>query len=295
LNAYNPGRNLAVDESMVTFKGRTHLKQYMPQKPIKRGLKIWALACSSTGYLLNFSVYEGKKASDEESSLGEKTVLELTKPFEGKYYCVYFDNFFTSSSPLSKLLERKLFGCGTMRSNRKNFPNELLVVDKKIEQGDSDTVGTSSITVRQWKDNGKKCVLVVSTMHSVTEMSTVQRMTKEGVKVTVHCPKSIDDYNQNMGGVDLFDQLHSCYNISWKSRKWWLKLFYYLIDASVVNSYILYKTGASTKFKPKSHLVFRSVLANQLIGNFTTRKSQGSWLIIRKNEMKKIDGRSINI
>jgi hypothetical protein len=71
LNAYNPGRNLPVDESMVAFKGRTHLKQYMPQKPIKRGLKIWALACSSTGYLLSFSVYEGKKASDEEGSLGE--------------------------------------------------------------------------------------------------------------------------------------------------------------------------------------------------------------------------------
>jgi hypothetical protein len=88
LNAYNPGRNLAVDESMVAFKG-THLKQYMPQKPIKRELKIWALACSSTGYLLNFSVYEGKKASDEEGSLGEKTVLELTKRFEGKYYCVF--------------------------------------------------------------------------------------------------------------------------------------------------------------------------------------------------------------
>jgi hypothetical protein len=68
----------------------------------------------------------------------------------------------------------------------------------------------------------------------------------------------------------------------------------YLIDASVVNSYILYQTGASTKFKPKSHLVFRSTVAIQMIGNFTTRKSQRFWLIIRKNKTKKIDGRSIN-
>lgn len=151
LEAYVPNRNLAVDESMVAFKGRTHLKQYMPLKPIKRGIKVWALACSSTGYLLNFSVYEGKKESDEEGSLGEKTVLELTKPFENKHYCVYFDNFFTSFTLLSKLLDRNLFGCGTIRSNRKHFPKDLLVPDKNLQPGQFNTVGTSSITVNKWK------------------------------------------------------------------------------------------------------------------------------------------------
>lgn len=298
LSAYSPDRNLSVDESMVAFKGRTHLKQYMPLKPIKRGIKIWALACSSTGYLLRFSVYEGKKESDEDGPLGERTVLELTKPFQGKYYCVYFDNFFTSFSLLSKLLDRKLFGCGTMRSNRKNFPGAFLVPDKDLKQGESDTVGTSVITVDKWKDRGKKCVLVANTLRTVTDKSTVQRMTKEGVKVTVDCPRSIDDYNKNMGGVDLFDQLHSCYNLAWKSRRWWLKLFYYFVDASIVNSYILYKTGTSTncaRIKPKSHLVFRSILANQLIGDFSSKKMHGSWLVIGNNKMKKIDGRSVTV
>ncbi|KAB0800404.1 hypothetical protein PPYR_06144 [Photinus pyralis] len=298
LNVYTPAQNLAVDESMVAFKGRTHLKQYMPLKPIKRGIKIWALACSKTGFLLKFSVYEGKKESDEEGPLGEKTVLELTKPFENKNYCIYFDNFFTSFTLLLKLLDRKLYGCGTMRPNRKNFPKDLLVSDKDLEQGEFDNVGTSNITVSKWKDRGKKCVLVASTMHSVMETSTVERMTKEGVRVTVGCPKSIDDYNRNMGGVDLFDQLHSCYSIAWKSRKWWMKLFYYMIDACIVNSYVLYKAGASTsqqKYTPKKQLVFRSILANQLIGTFSARKIQGSWFIVGKNKVKKLDGRSVNV
>lgn len=298
LNAYNPNRNMSVDESMVAFKGRTHLKQYMPMKPIKRGIKVWALACAETGYLLNFSVYEGKKDSNEEGSLGEKTVLELTQPFIGKYYCIYFDNFFTSFSLLSKLLDRNIFACGTMRANRKNFPTEQLMPDKNLQTGESDTVGTSNITVSKWKDRGKKCVVVASTIHNATAKSTVNRMTKEGVKVTVECPKSIDDYNQNMGGVDLFDQLHSCYSIAWKSRRWWLKLFYYFVDASIVNSYIIYKTTVSQKqprTKPITHLTFRSILANLLIGEFSSRKAPGSWLVIGKNKFKKMEGRATTV
>lgn len=58
--AFCPGRNLSVDESMIRFKGRSSIKQYMPMKPIKRGFKVWVCACSSTGYVCNFQIYEGK-------------------------------------------------------------------------------------------------------------------------------------------------------------------------------------------------------------------------------------------
>jgi len=46
---------------MIACKGRTTLKQYMPLKPIKRGIKVLAAACSKTGYLLNFDIYQGKQ------------------------------------------------------------------------------------------------------------------------------------------------------------------------------------------------------------------------------------------
>lgn len=36
---YKPSRHLAVDESMVAFKGCSSMKQFMPLKPIKRGFK----------------------------------------------------------------------------------------------------------------------------------------------------------------------------------------------------------------------------------------------------------------
>ena len=40
---YEPSKDVAVDEAMIKFQGRSALKQYMPMKPIKRGIKVWVL------------------------------------------------------------------------------------------------------------------------------------------------------------------------------------------------------------------------------------------------------------
>ena len=51
---YVPHGKYAVDESMIRFKGRLAFHQYMPAKPIKWGVKMWAFAESDTGYLSKF-------------------------------------------------------------------------------------------------------------------------------------------------------------------------------------------------------------------------------------------------
>ena len=42
---YEPSKETAVDETMIKFQGRSSLKQYMPKKPTKRGVKV----CMGTG------------------------------------------------------------------------------------------------------------------------------------------------------------------------------------------------------------------------------------------------------
>ena len=37
----NPPREQAVDEGMIKYKGRYFARQYMPNKPVKRGLKVY--------------------------------------------------------------------------------------------------------------------------------------------------------------------------------------------------------------------------------------------------------------
>ena len=60
-SAYTPGREIALDESMIGFKGRLGFLQYMPKKPTKWGLKAFVIADSVTGYGCNWKLYTGIK------------------------------------------------------------------------------------------------------------------------------------------------------------------------------------------------------------------------------------------
>jgi hypothetical protein len=87
---YIPGRELAVDEAMIGFKGRFILKQHLPGKPTKWGIKAWGIADSSNGYLLKCDIYKGKKETqDKDLLLGEQVVLHLTEPYWGKWHHIY--------------------------------------------------------------------------------------------------------------------------------------------------------------------------------------------------------------
>ncbi|CAH1974500.1 unnamed protein product [Acanthoscelides obtectus] len=160
------------------------------------------------------------------------------------------------------------------KAEQKEFPK----TDKELSQNQSDSVASGEISVYKWKDRGVKCVAVASNRHNFLEKTEVLRTNKIGQRDNVTCPKAIADYNIHMGGVDLFDQYHENYSTSWKSRRWWIKFFYYLLDASIVNSYVLYKKTLKSKnpsAKPLTALQFRSELANELIGTFTQRKKAG--------------------
>ncbi|XP_049782643.1 piggyBac transposable element-derived protein 3-like [Schistocerca cancellata] len=122
---YKPSSVLAVDECMVAFKGRSTLKQYMPMKPVKRGYKVWCLADASTGFIINFDIYTGKRDTNDTSefTLGEEVVLTLTKAMDGSKRLVAFDNYFTTVRIMEELQSHGLYGIGTVRPNRKDLPD----------------------------------------------------------------------------------------------------------------------------------------------------------------------------
>ena len=57
--AYDPSRELSIDESMIGFKGRLSFLQYLPKKPTKWGMKAFVLADSKNGYTYNWRLYTG--------------------------------------------------------------------------------------------------------------------------------------------------------------------------------------------------------------------------------------------
>ena len=75
---YKVNQEVAVDEAMIKFQGRSSLKQYMPLKPTKRSIKVWVLADSHNGYFSQFEVYTGKKGNTAEKDLGMRVVKTLS-------------------------------------------------------------------------------------------------------------------------------------------------------------------------------------------------------------------------
>ena len=112
---------------MIPFQGRSSLKQYLPKKPVKRGIKVWCLADRNNGYVQRFNVYTGPSGeeSDNDSGLGARVVKNLTSHLKGKYHHVYCDNYFTSSRLFLALLEDGIYACGTVRANCKGYPEDL--------------------------------------------------------------------------------------------------------------------------------------------------------------------------
>ena len=85
-----------------------------------------------------------------------------------------------------------------------------------------------------------------------------------GCTEEINKPYAIDQYNKFMDGVDKQDQFISYYGFSRRTRKWWKKVFFHLLDTAVVNAYIMY-THSQHSSKKLTHVQFRIELAKQLL------------------------------
>ena len=62
-----------------------------------------------------------------------------------------------------------------------------------------------------------------------------------GKSRVVKKPEVVAEDNQFMFGVDKIDQMMSYYSFVQKSIKKWRKVFFWLLDMAVVNSFIVYR------------------------------------------------------
>ena len=90
------------------------------------------------------------------------------------------------------------------------------------------------------KDN--KVVTLLSSDKGVQPLGRVKRYNKDTKKKEDNpCPSIILNYNCNMGGIDKSDMLVQLYKTPMKSKRWYLRLFAYCIDVSIVNAWLLYR------------------------------------------------------
>ncbi|XP_055918585.1 piggyBac transposable element-derived protein 4-like [Eupeodes corollae] len=261
-----PSKHQAIDESMIKFKGRSSLRQYMPMKPIKRGYKVWIRA-NESAYISEFQIYTGRSSDSVELNLGARVVKDLTQKLIGKGHHVFFDNFFNSVQLQKDLKNQTIYSCGTVRANRKNLPTDLLN-DKCLTKGNSDwRVSRDGMAFVKWKDT--KAVHILGNFLDPSKNTTTMRKQKDGTSLSINCPEMIAVYNKNMGFVDKADMLKSCYDIDRKSKKCWHRIFWHFLDVSVVNSFIIFKESSVENDKLLTLKEFRIAVANGFVGAHT--------------------------
>ena len=105
---------------------------------------------------------------------------------------------------------------GTLRLSRKDVPQR--VKEKNLKKGELVAQHSGPVSVLKWKD--KKDV-TISTYHGQET-----RMKRTKCRQEKQKPISVLDYNENMGEVDLKDQLLQPYLLERKKMtKWYIKLF----------------------------------------------------------------------
>lgn len=243
----------SIDESMIKFKGRSSMKQYMPKKPIKRGIKAWTRSDAETGYIYDLNIYSGKETEAAVGTLGERVVNKLCSTIRTNDVAICIDRFFTSVNLMNTLP----FACaGTIMANRKDLPD----LPGKFERGKSIAKSSDDgLIAIKWQDT--KEVTLVSNCHNYN-IATVDRRLKDGSKKTFECPEAIQFYNKHMAGVDLSDQFAVMYDIDRKSTKWWRRVFQRLLMNAASNSWILYQQSNKSKM---SFIEFLVPLSENLI------------------------------
>lgn len=234
---------------MVRFFGRTSLRQYLPSKPDRYGIKLWAL-CAANGYLFDLDIYCGKSCTRVEEklsscALGSRVVLQmldqLLKNVSKKKlaeYHLYIDNFFTSPDLLLHLKKIGMRSTGTLRKNRIKKQHKF---EKKDARGTYKVHYDQNSGVNYISVIDSKPVSLLSTAAGVSPMMSVKRYSSNGKnRIEYQFPFAFSIYNKFMGGVDVHDYRCKRVSMSINSKKWTWAIATRILQSSITNATIIW-------------------------------------------------------
>lgn len=238
-------QKISIDEMIIPFTGACPMRQYCPGKPYPTGLKAFILA-NPSGLVCDIIVYQGKNSMTNrgELNLGESVVLALTDTLVPGHI-IYCDRFFTSVRLIDELSKRG-FRCAVMKNRLPKDLKDNLQGDKQLARngrGSYDVLvrEDQQVAVTKWYDN--KSVLFLSSIHAAETVDDCRRYDRKlRSYVQVPRPEIVKEYNNNMGGVDLTDRLLAVCPTRMRTKKWTVRFISHLIDLSVVNAWIKYKS-----------------------------------------------------
>ena len=186
-----------------------------------------------------------------------RIVLHLTKDYLNQGRTIFTDCYYTSIPLLQELESQCTCFTGTCMKNRKNLPNSFRQIFFRLSDGEVRAYRSGRLLALAWRSpSKKKGIIMLSSKDSAQTVTVTSRASQR----TSDKPVVVDHYNNCMNGVDLANQYTVYYSFIRKSKKWWRKVCFWLIEVAIVNSYILFKSSNPSC----SHIQYRRSLVESL-------------------------------
>ncbi len=212
---------------MCLSRGCSNIHVYMQGKPTKRGIKLYQLCESGSGYMVRFEVMAHKPYI---SNIPFDICQRLMQPFLNLDHCLFIDNYYCSPALCDSFVASNSMVISIVRQNRRELPKDLM--NKTLGKGEMDFWCRNQVIAIKWKE--QRDMQVLRMKHLPTSSAHTSHM------ATIVRPNAVIDYNINMSGVDLSDQLISYNPMHRKTVEGWKKLAFHLLTLCMVQSHILH-------------------------------------------------------
>ncbi|XP_069618531.1 piggyBac transposable element-derived protein 4-like [Ranitomeya imitator] len=261
--SYCSGQNLTIDEMLPGFRGRCGFRQYIPSKPNKYGIKIFAMVDARMMYTMNMEVYCGRQPPGpfNVSNKLSDVVKRIAEPVFGSGRNITADNWFTDFDLIDFLKTKKLSYVGTVRKNKRQLPPDFLYTKGKPQYSTMFGFSNGKILV-SYIPRERKNVILVSSLHN--------DYTIDPESGELRKPEIITFYNLTKSGVDTADQMCGNFNVSRNTKRWPMVIFFTMLNVGGINSQVIY---LSNELKQMRRRMYLKQLANELVSGELSLRS----------------------
>jgi len=167
------------------------------------------------------------------------------------------DTYYSNQEVFLELLKRKIYACGTVDISRIGITEEMHIkIDNLAPEKALFYTHDKKLLLCVWRTHKKKLVYILSSLLDSSMQWTERFCVKKKEKISIKRPAILEAYNENMRGVDFFDQQIRYYSFLHRSKKWYLKIAYYFLEVAVLNSYVIYqKMRGEEILKRKQYMI----------------------------------------
>lgn len=178
---------MKIDEKLQAFRGRCSFRRYIPSKPAKYGIKMYAMVDNISYFTSNMEIYAGKQP-DGPFSIDNSTknvVHRLIQPIRNTGRIVTIDNWFTSVPLADELLNQKLTLLCTLRKNKTQVPPEFKITKNRPIFSSYFGFCEKKVLL-SYKPINNKIVLLLSTMHNDNSIDNSTGAAKKPNMITMY-------------------------------------------------------------------------------------------------------------